>query len=111
MLLASFKAVKSQTVDTTIKEYYAAKINPILFKHSFPTVTDTLKWVGYFKVDVIGKDSSIVNFFVKSTTQQNIIFDNFSLTKEEYQSWVDEKSILRYVLNYLKQSFPEISFK
>lgn len=110
MLLASFKA-QSQTVDTAIKEYYAARINPIVFKHSFPIVTDTLKWVGYFKVDVIGKDSAVVDFFVKSNTQQNIILDNISLSKEQFLSWVDEKSILRYVLNYLKYSFPDISFK
>lgn len=104
----------SQTIDTTIHDCTAARINAVALPHGFPVVTDTLNYVGFFNytVNPIQKQC-IVNWVVKANgNNQNVLFSAYTLTDAEYLNWDgNDNSLITIIGNFLNRSGLSITFK
>jgi len=104
MLLASLKAT-SQTIDTTVKNCTAAKINLVIYKHDIPSVSDTLTYLGVFNYTDDLKGNCVANW-VLIAKDKNILFDSYKLNESEYSAWDGSAiGLLRVIGNYLQVTF------
>jgi hypothetical protein len=104
MLLASLKA-SSQKVDTTIKRCIAARIDNIIYSNGIPPNVDTIKYLGIFDYQDDLKGNCVVNW-VLLNENKNIVWNNYKLTKEEYDGWDGYAVGLLSILGtYLKLKF------
>lgn len=102
-----------QTIDTTIKDCTSAKVNSLVISHSFPVVSDTIKYIGFFNYTDSPRDTScVVNFTVKAnSSNQNVIFNSYTLTKQEYSTWNSDIALIVFIRNYLSRSGINLTFK
>lgn len=104
----------SQTIDTTIHDCIAARINAVSLPHGFPVVTDTLNYVGFFNYTVNPiQNQCIVNWVVKANgNNQNVLFSAYTLTDAEYLGWDgNDNSLITIIGNFLNRSGLSITFK
>ena len=102
--LASLKA-NSQTVDTTITRCVAAKINQIIYTHDIPLVRDTINYLGIFDYKDDLKGNCTANWVLLNSSQ-NIIWNNYTLTKKEYDNWDGSAvGLIAIIGAYLKITF------
>lgn len=105
MLLATIKAT-SQKIDTCIKTCQASRINAVYYTSGIPAKTDTLSFLGVFNYTDDLKGNCIANWVLISKSKVNILFDSYTLTKEEYDNWDGTAIGLLTILgNYLKVTF------
>ena len=85
-VLASFYA-KGQVVDTTVKNCVAVKIQPVIYKHDFPVITDTITHLGIFEYKVTDSSCNVSYTLLHHSPTKNIIFNWYMLTKQEVDCW------------------------
>ena len=102
-----------QTIDTTVHDCTCVSVNDASFIHGFPTVTDTVKYIGFFNYMDTPKDSiCIVNYVVKANANmQNILFSQYTLNKSEYANWNTDIDLIIILKNYFSRSGINITFK
>jgi hypothetical protein len=102
-----------QTVDTSIHDCTCAAVNNLTISHGFPIVTDTINHIGFFNYTDSPRDTScVVNFTVKANSNfQNVIFNTYTLTKNEYANWVTDNDLIVDIKNYLQRSGITLTFK
>ena len=102
-----------QTIDTTIKDCTCSQVNSLVISHSFPVVSDTIKYIGFFNYTDSPRDTScVVNFTVKAnSSNQNVIFSSYTLTKQEYSTWNSDIDLIVFIKNYLSRSGINLTFK
>jgi hypothetical protein len=94
-----------QTIDTTVHNCTAAKINSVVVNHGFPSVNDTLDHVGFFDYTDDFKGNCVVNWVVISKGL-NISFDKYKLGEGEYNNWDGSaEGLLRVIATFLKLTF------
>jgi hypothetical protein len=91
LLLTASLGVKSQTIDTSVHEYTAAKINNVVYKSGFPVNTDTLQWAGFTNYTVSSvQNICTVNYVLRASDGRNVISNTYTLTESEYTTWNGE---------------------
>jgi hypothetical protein len=105
MLLASFKA-QSQSIDTSITRCIAAKITPIIYSNGIPPTVDTITYLGVFDDYNCSLNGTCNINWILLNSKKNIVWNNYKLTEEEYNSWDGSAVGLIFVIgNYLKVKF------
>ena len=94
-----------QTIDTTVTNCTAAKINSVVISHGFPTVSDTITHVGFFDYTDDLKGNCVVNWVVISKGV-NINWNKYKLSDNQYTNWDGTATGLLSILgNYLHLTF------
>jgi hypothetical protein len=105
LCLFAIKA-QSQTIDTTIQNCIAARIETVYYEHQIPTITDTLCYLGVFDYQDNLKGNCTANWVVLSNKKKNIVMKSYNLTEEEYNNWDGSPiGLLSIIGNYLKIKF------
>ena len=102
-----------QTVDTTVHDCTCVAVNSVNFSHGFPSVTDTVNHIGFFNYTDSPRDTTcVVNYVVKANgNKQNILFNSYTLSKEEYLSWNSDMDLVAIIRNYLSRCGLNLTFK
>jgi len=98
----------SQTIDTSIHEYKAAKIVDVYHGNgSFPESIDTIRWVGYKDYTYRSIDSTCtVNYILRANDGRNVIRNSYTMSWAEYTNWdSSDESLLSIIVQYLHLTF------
>lgn len=83
-------------------DYISTKIIPFDYKSGIPQVTQLVDTLGVFNYvdDLTGNCTA--NWFL-SNASQNILWNSYTLTQEEYDKWDSSPNgLLKIIANYLK---------
>lgn len=102
--------INAQTIDTTIHDCTAAKINNVYYKHGFPESVDTLTGVGVIGATQGYQGSSdtlvVVAYVLISNDNRRVLSNTYTLTSSQYTAWDGSANmLLQFVATFLKLTF------
>lgn len=85
-------------------EYISTPIQPFQYKSGIPEIIQEINTLGVFNYTDDLKGNCIINWFL-SNGSQNILWDNYKLTQEEYNNWDSSATaLLEIIAKYLNVS-------
>ena len=99
-----------QTIDTTVHDCTAAKINNVYYKHGFTESVDTLSELGVVGSLQVYQGTSdslvVVTYILISNDNRRILSNTYTLTSSQYTAWDGSANmLLRFVATFLNLTF------